>query len=135
MSIFGMNDKKSHIAGLIKIAKSDGELSGHEVNVIKIIAIKMGISSTDFNDVVVNLDSISFIAPKTEEEKLKYLYDIFLVMKIDLEAKEEEHQICEELGMRLGFAVTDLERVAEYINKKLDHVVTIEEFKKVLSNN
>lgn len=134
MSVFGVDEKKSHIAGLIKIAKSDGEISVHEVNLIKVIAINMGLSSSEFNEVVINIDTISTVPPKSEGERLRYLYDIFSVMKIDLEAKEEEHQICEELGMRLGFAVADLERVAEHMNKKLDHVVTYDEFMKVLNN-
>lgn len=133
MSILGLDDKKGHIATLIKIAKADGVISAHEVTLIKIIAIKMGISSDDFNEIVTNVDRVNSLPPSTKEEKEQYLYNIFLLMKADLKTDGEEQRICEELALRLGFGVSEVKRAADHMIANLDTVVSLDEFTQVLN--
>ena len=93
----------------------------------------MGISSSDFNEIVINVESINSLPPSSREEKETYLYHIFSLMKIDLKTDDDEQKICEELGLRLGFGVEEVKRAGEHMTDKMHDVVTIEEFKKVLN--
>lgn len=131
--MIGLDDKKGHIAALIKLAKADGAVSQHEVNLIKIIAIRLGISSSDFNHIVLNSETVNAIPPSSRDEKEQYLYNIFMLMKIDLKTDEEEQKICEELGLRLGFGVDEVKRAGEFMTANLSDVVSFEEFKAKLN--
>ena len=132
MSVLGLDDKKGHIAALIKLAKADGEISQGEVDLIKLIAIHMGVTSNEFNDIVQHADTITVFPPNSQEEKERYLFNIFSLMKIDLKADVEETRICEELGLRLGYGVQELKKVSIYMRAKINEVVDFEEFKTVL---
>ncbi len=130
----GLDDKKGHIASLIKLAQADGVISQYESNLIKMIAIRMGISSNDFNEIVINIDSINSLPPSKREEKEVYLYNIFMLMKIDLKTDPEEQSICEELALRLGFGVDEIKRAGEFMTANLNEVTDFESFKNVLTN-
>lgn len=132
--MIGLDDKKGHIAALLKLAKADGTISQHEANLIKMIAIRMGISSSDFNEIVLNLESANSIPPATREEKEMYLFQVFTLMKVDLKTDEAEQKICEELGIRLGFNTADVQRTAEFMRENLHEVVSFHEFKRVLDS-
>jgi len=131
--MIGLDDKKGHIAALIKLAKADGAISEHEVNLIKLIAIRMGISSSDFNYIVLNTDSVNSLPPSGREEKEQYLYNIFMLMKIDLKTDEEEQKICEELALRLGFGVSEVKKAGEFMTANLKEIVSLDEFKTELN--
>ena len=132
--MIGLDDKKGHIAALIKLAKADGVISQYESNLIKMIAIRMGISSNDFNEIVINIDSINSLPPSKPEEKEVYLYNVFMLMKIDLKTDPEEQSICEELGLRLGFGVDEIKRAGEFMTANLNEITDFADFQKVLHN-
>ena len=131
--MLGLDDKKGHVAALIKLGKADGVITQHEVDLIKIIAIRLGISSNDFNEIVINVESINPMAPSTRNEKELYLYNLFLLMKIDLKTDDEEQNICEELGLRLGFGVEEIRKAGEFMTANLQEVIGFEEFSNVLN--
>jgi hypothetical protein len=131
--MIGLDDKKGHVAALIKLAKADGAISEHEVNLIKIIAIRLGVSNADFNHIVLNSETINSLPPSSREEREQYLYNVFLLMKIDLKTDDKEQEICEELGLRLGFEVTELKRAGEYMTSNLDKVISLDEFRNELN--
>ena len=131
--MIGLDDKKGHIAALIKLAKADGAISEHEVNLIKMIAIRLGISSSDFNHIVLNSETVNSLPPSSREEREHYLYNIFMLMKIDLKTDEEEQKICEELALRLGFGVSEVKKAGEFMTANLKEVVSFEDFKNELN--
>lgn len=134
MSISNLDDRKGHVAGLIKLAKADGIVTESEAQLIRIIAIRMGLSSSEFNEIIINIEHINSIPPTSREEKEQYLYDIFQLMKVDLRTDEEEQQICEQLGLRLGFGVSEVKKAGIYMSERLTEVVSFNDFKAALNN-
>lgn len=132
--MIGLDDKKGHIAALIKLAKADGVISQYESNLIKMIAIRMGISSNDFNEIVINIESVNSLPPSKREEKEGYLYNLFMLMKIDLKTDPDEQKMCEELALRLGFGVDEVKRSGEFMTANLSEVTDFDDFKNVLNN-
>ena len=80
--MLGLDEKSSQLANLIKIANADGSINYFEDMFIKLIVGKMGITPREFKFVIDNLDKISFTAPKTDEQKISYFWQVLQVMKI-----------------------------------------------------
>jgi hypothetical protein len=131
--MIGLDDRKGHVAALLTLAKADGAISQHEVNLIKMISIRLRISSADFNHIVLNTESVNSLPPSSKEGREQYLYNLFMLMKIDLKTDPEEQQICEELGLRLGFGVSELKQAAEFMTSNFDQIITIDEFRAELN--
>jgi hypothetical protein len=100
---------------------------------IKMISIRLRISSADFNHIVLNTESVNSLPPSSKEGREQYLYNLFMLMKIDLKTDPEEQQICEELGLRLGFGVSELKQAAEFMTSNFDQIITIDEFRAELN--
>lgn len=131
--MIGLDDKKGHIAALIKLANADEVITQYESNLIKMIAIRMGISSDDFNEIVTNIESVNSLPPSKKEDKEVYLYNLFMLMKIDLKTDPEEQKICEELALRLGFGIDEIKRAGEFMTANLNQVTNFDDFKNVLN--
>lgn len=125
--------KKSHIANLIKIAKADNKLTQEEVIFIKSIAIKLGVSSADFNEVVLNVESIKEDLPVSSEGKIHALYDLLTLMSLDMNADQEEIDICKHIGSLIGFSEDKLNKAIQLAVNNVDNVVTKEQMLEVLA--
>ena len=124
--------KRTHVAGLIKLAKADGVVKESEVGLIKLIAIRMGLSSSEFNDIVTSIDQIEFNAPESLDEKKQFLYDVFQLMKVDLSTDDSEQEICQQLGLSLGFEESTVMKASRHMSSKLSEVVSRSEFDAVV---
>jgi uncharacterized tellurite resistance protein B-like protein len=93
----------------------------------------MGIKPQEFKYVIDNLDKISFTAPKTDEQKVSYFWQVLQVMKMDMVADEKELELCKEIGQRIGFSNAQVEKVVDYMASNLRTVVQLEDFKKLIA--
>lgn len=125
--------KKNHIANLIKIAKADNKLTQEEVIFIKTVAIKLGLSSADFNEVALNVESIKSEPPVTNDGKIQVLYDILTLMSLDMTADSEEVEICKHIGGLMGFTDEQLSKVIQLSIDNLDNVLSKEQMEEALN--
>jgi len=125
-------EKHTHVANLIKLAKSDKELVQDEVTFIKSIAIKLGVTSADFNEIALNVESVKDVAPFSAEAKARQFYDVLTLMSIDQKADEEEESLSRELGQKLGFSNDQVERAITLTKDNLDKVVTPEQIAEIV---
>jgi len=125
-------EKRSHLAELIKLAKADDNIHPIEVAFIKKIAIKMGLSSDEFNEVVTNLEHIHFVAPKDDLQKLEQFSHKVILMMTDQDADAEEVAMCRELGAKLGLDSAKVDKVLAAIEAHAKNTVPIEELKAIL---
>ena len=131
--MLGLDEKSSQLANLLKVAFADGSVNYFEDMFIKLIVGKMGIKPQEFKYVIDNLDKISFTAPKTDEQKVSYFWQVLQVMKMDMVADEKELELCKEIGQRIGFSNAQVEKVVEYMASNLRTVVELEDFKKLIA--
>tara|TARA_B100001173_G_scaffold288068_1_gene276915 strand:+ start:1130 stop:1534 length:405 start_codon:yes stop_codon:yes gene_type:complete len=130
--MLGLDEKSSQLANLIKVAHADGNINYFEDMFIKLIVGKMGISPKEFKYVVDNLDKISFTVPKTDDQKISYFWQVLQVMKMDMVADEKELELCKEVGQRIGFKNTQVEKMIEYMGTNLRKVIELSEFRKLI---
>lgn len=125
--------KKFHVANLIKIAKADGKLTHEEVIFVKSVAIKLGVTSNEFNEVVLNVESVKEEVPVKQEGRVQALYDLVTMMSLDMEASSEEIEMCEHLGELIGFTKEQVDRAIKLAVDNVDSVVTKQEMEAVLA--
>ena len=125
-------EKHTHVANLIKLAKADKELVKDEVIFIKSIAIKIGVDSSDFNNIALNLESVKEVTPVSREVKARQFYDILTLMSIDQKADGEEENLSRELGGKLGFSKDQVERAITITKDNLEKVITPEQIAEIV---
>ena len=130
--MLGLDEKSSQLANLIKVANADGSINYFEDMFIKLIVGKMGITAREFKFVVDNLDKISFTAPKTDEQKISYFWQVLQVMKMDMVADEKELELCKEIGQRIGFTNSQVDKMVEYMGSHLRKVIELNDFKNLI---
>jgi uncharacterized tellurite resistance protein B-like protein len=116
--------KKFHVANLISIAKADGVLTTEEVIFIKSVAIKLGVSSKEFNEVVLNAETVKEETPVTDDGRIQALFNILTMMSLDMNANEEEIRICEHLAELIGFTKEQVDKAIKLSVDNIDNVVT-----------
>jgi hypothetical protein len=125
-------EKHTHVANLIKLAKADKELVQDEVIFIKSIAIKIGVDSSDFNNIALNVESVKEVTPVSVEVKARQFYDILTLMSIDQKADEEEENLSRELGGKLGFSKDQVERAITITKDNLEKIITPEQIAEIV---
>jgi hypothetical protein len=125
-------EKHTHVANLIKLAKADKELVQDEVIFIKSIAIKIGVDSSDFNNIALNLESVKEVTPVSREVKARQFYDILTLMSIDQKADGEEENLSRELGGKLGFSKDQVERAITITKDNLEKIITPEQIAEIV---
>jgi len=126
------DEKHAHVANLIKIAKADRTLTPEEVIFIKSIAIKLEVSSSDFNQIVLNAEAVKDAVSYSSEVKMRQFYEMLTLMSIDGDADEHEEKICREVGTILGFNEEQVQRAIGLTKENLNKVVTPEQIAEVV---
>jgi uncharacterized tellurite resistance protein B-like protein len=124
--------KKFHVANLIKMAKADNKLTQEEVIFVKSVAIKLGISSADFNEIVLNVESVKPEVPATTSSRISAFYDLLTMMSLDMDAHKDEVAMCAHLGELLGFTNGQVQNAIDLCVKNVDKVVSKQEVEAVL---
>ena len=125
--------KKFHVANLIKIAKADGKLTHEEVIFVKSVAIKLGITSSEFNEVVLNAETVKEEVPATKEGRMQALYDLVTMMSLDMEASSEEIEMCEHMGVLIGFTKEQVDKAIKLAVDNVNSVVTKQQMESVIA--
>ncbi len=125
---------KAQMAVLVKMAKADHSVSGSEDMFLRLMANKLNISSTDFDDIYENAENYTFIPPETEEERFILFYVVIQMMKVDLSVDVEEISFCKEIGKKLSIPENKTEEIIKLSILKNKEVVQFEEIKALLTN-
>jgi len=105
------NEKLSLIRELINLSKIDNKLVDLEMNFIKLLAMKLGISTKDFA-LAMNED-IPFTPSENEFERIYFFQSIVMLMCIDQNIEEEEVVFCKRMGLKFGLNPAAVDTVLE----------------------
>ncbi len=125
---------KAQMAVLVKMAKSDNSVTGSEDMFLRLMAKKLNISPSDFDDIYENSDKYSFIPPETEEDRFILFYILIQMMKVDLSVDVEEITFCKEIGKKLSIPENKIDDIIKLSILKNKEVVQYEEIKSLLIN-
>ncbi len=129
MSI-GLKRNISHFANIVRIAKSDKEITEEEVAFLSKIANKYNISNEQFREILKEPEKIPTLAHIECEERVERLYELMKMVEADHKVEDKEVSVLRKIVIGLAFP---LQSVDEIVDKAI-HIdveqVDIEEFKK-----
>lgn len=108
----GKGSARSHMKNLIELAAVDGNFEEIEYNLLRQIAKRNNVSSSQLEEIRKNPDGISFHIPTDAKERFTQLYDLVHMMTIDKNVHEEELKLCNLFAIKFGYA---RERVKELV--------------------
>lgn len=131
LDLFKSREKRarlSHLKALVALSMADGVVQKSELAAIAMICDREGISEEELRRCLGNPDSISFVAPKDLETRIKYLKDMVFLMMCDGDMDDNEMRICRLTAEALGFRKEVIEAlildicvdVSQAINDSLD---------------
>ncbi len=125
----GQKRNISHFANIVRIAKSDQEISTEEVEMLSRIAKKYNISNDRFKQILREPEKIPTLAHLECEERVERLYELLEMVEIDHKIEIREVNMLRKIVTGLAFPL-------HAIDKIVDHAVTtdiektdMEEFK------
>ena len=123
---------KAQLAVLVKMAKVDGQVSGSEKMFLNLMARKLNISLSDFDEIFKDAEKYNYIPPTNQEERFIMFYRVIQMMKMDLSVDLEEIKFCKELGQKLSIHLDKIDEIIKLSIMKNKEVVGYEEVKKLL---
>ncbi len=93
---------KNHITNLLIVANADGEIDENEYKLICTIAEKSGLSVNEFDKIVENIKVIPPLIPKTLEDKVLKVRQLFSVAIVDGHIHENEYVIIRHIAYSYG---------------------------------
>lgn len=94
---------KSHIKNLIEIAEADGHFVQIEMELLKSIAKRNGITEKQVSEIRKNSEDIKLEIPTDSKVRFHQYYDLIHMMSIDNEIHPEEEKICSQLAIKFGY--------------------------------
>ncbi len=120
----------SHFANIVKIAKSDGEISEEEVELLKSIAKQYQITDEKFNIIFKDPDYFPIRAQLSCEERLERLYDLIKMVFADHKMRSKEVSILRKIVIGLAFPLKNIDDIVlQAIHVDIENC-DLEEFQK-----
>ena len=128
MSI-GQKRNISHFANIVRIAKSDQEISTEEVEMLSRIAKKYNISNESFKQILREPESIPTLAHLECEERVERLYELLQMVEVDHIIEEREVNMLGKIVTGLAFPLHAVEAIVEHAISTNLQVTDLDEFK------
>ncbi len=125
-------DKKnlSHFANIVRIARSDQEVSAEELELLLKIAKKYKISDEQFKSVIADPDSIPTLELLELEERIERLYELMQMIEADREMKWEEVDTLKKIVTGLSFPFNQIDKIVKESLKTDLHITDLDNFKR-----
>lgn len=115
----GQKRNISHFANIVRIAKSDQEISTEEVEMLSRIAKKYNISNDRFKDILRNPERIPTIAHLDCEERVERLYELLQMVEVDHKIEAREVSMLRKIVTGLAFPLNSVDKI-------VDHAISID---------
>lgn len=125
-------DKKnlSHFANIVRIAKSDQEVSTEELELLSTIAKKYKISDEQVKNILADPDSIPTLELLELEERIERLYELMQMIEADREMKWEEVDTLKKIVTGLSFPFNQIDKIVKESLKTDIYVTDLNNFKR-----
>ena len=103
----------AHFASLASLAAVDGEVNPEEKRDLDRFAYKMGISESEYKEVMKKENKYPFDPSNSLEERLERLHDLFRIIFADHDIDDEEMIRLKKYAIGLGFPDKKADRIIE----------------------
>lgn len=103
---------KGHFRNLVMIAKSDGTVAAEELQLLKNIARKIGLSSEHFDLILENPQDYAINPPENKEERNERFYHLIKMVIADHNVAFSEMNKVRKFAVALGYPIEKAEDIA-----------------------
>lgn len=95
--------KLSHLKNLVVLMLADGKIEKQELASIAAVCSREGLTKADLKRCLESPESIDFVPPANDLQRIQYLKDMVLLMMSDCNIDENEMLVCKMTAEALGF--------------------------------
>ena len=117
----GSGSAKSHMKNLIEVAAVDSQFLEIEMNLLKTIAKRNGISESKLQEIRKNPEAIQFEVPAQRQVKFQQLYDLIHMMSVDQQVHEEEWKLCHLFAIKFGYERSRVDELIESVKSNIQN--------------
>lgn len=129
MSI-GQKRNISHFANIVRIAKSDDEISIEEMEMLAKISKKYNISDDKFKEIFKEPEKVPTIAHLECEERVERLYELLQMVEADHKIEKAEVSMLRKIVTGLAFPLHAVDKIVDRAIQTDLEVTDLEDFKK-----
>jgi len=104
----------SHFANIVRIAKSDNQISPEEVAFLAKVSKKYNITDENFKKILKSPESVPTIAHLDCIERIERLYELIIMVKADRHIEKEEVLMLKRIVIGLAFPLNRVEMIVEH---------------------
>jgi uncharacterized tellurite resistance protein B-like protein len=120
----------SHFANIVRIAKSDGEVSTEEMELLSKVAEKYNISQEQFEEILKDPDRIPSLARLEFDERVERLYELLQMVEADRRIEKSEVNTMRKIVNGLAFPFNEVDRIVMQSLKTDLEITDLNRFKR-----
>jgi uncharacterized tellurite resistance protein B-like protein len=110
----GQKRNISHFANIVRIAKSDNNISPEEIEFLAKISNKYNITDENFREILRNPENVPTIAHLDCLERIERLYDLLKIVKADHRIEKEEVSMLRRIVTGLAFPLNRVDMIVDH---------------------
>ena len=110
----GQKRNISHFANIVRIAKSDNQISPEEIEFLEKISKKYNISDEQFKDIIKFPEKIPTIAHLDCIERIERLYELLGMVKADHHVEQREILMLRRIVTGLAFPLNRVDMIVDH---------------------
>ena len=128
----GQKRSISHFANIVRIAKSDQNISAEEVEMLSKIARKYNISNEQFKQILKEPEQIPTIGYLECEERVERLYELLQMVEADHRIEDSEVSMLKKIVVGLAFPIHAVDEIVEQAVNTDIEVTDLDSFKQAM---
>jgi uncharacterized tellurite resistance protein B-like protein len=122
------NRNKGHFSAIVRVALSDGIITPHEKQFLDKLAIKLEISSEEYEEILENPLKFPINPPIMHSHRLERLYDLARMVYADAVLGEKQQDLLTRFALALGFTAGNAGYIVDKALKLVDMNVDLDTF-------
>lgn len=110
----GQKRNISHFANIVRIAKSDNQISPEEIEFLAKVSKKYNISNEQFREILKFPEKIPTIAHLDCIERIERLYELMIMVKADKHVEQQEVFMLRRIVTGLAFPVNRVDMIVDH---------------------
>ena len=128
----GQRRNISHLANIVRIAKSDNEVSEEEIALLTKISHRYAISEDQFWNIMEKPESVPTLAHLECEERIERLYELLQMVLADQHIRKREVVMLRRIVTGLAFPLNKVDAIVDWTLGIDPDKMDIDRFKKEL---
>lgn len=107
------NRNKGHFSAIVRVALSDGELTGEERAFLDKLAIRLEISNAEYEEILESPSKYPINPPVLHTQRLERLYDLSRMVYADHILGPKQKAILTRFALALGFTPSNVSYIVD----------------------